>query len=390
MDHLQPRMSKVSSLKQIIPVKPFTPVKQVASVTFLKVIPVERKNTICLCQSLRPMLTVVRFFGLFPVTWVHENKRCIYKKSLFWMFYTFLLTCGYITIFVMSFNLKKLFTTKCLIVILNDITNSLYGVYIVLLTIVAYFKFPKWIAALTQLSESLKDGIYCQPAIRTSILTQYANIGLLLTNIFIHVLILICLSLSSKYQVSYSPVDIAYRVLQDVTYGFQAQFTGFVIIMSGILACFEKLTKNTLHYTPLHPSKNLDDANTTTDFLGVVNYSLCKGSHSQQNKLSKSTPAEIIEYLRVLHEELSLCIYTFNDTMNPQFLLHTVVELVVLIIHWYAVVAYLVYTFKDPVAKAIHVTNCYYVLIHSSGLFLFLKNAQLLKNLVRKTIINII
>lgn len=337
----------------------------------------------CLCRTLKPILVTIRFFGLFPISWEHSSdNRCLYKKSLPWMVYTFLLTCFYIFIVASSVDLNKIANSKCLILILNDITNGIYGLYIIVLTVVSYFRFPKWIDALTQLSKSLQDGLYCYSAKRISMLTQYANIALLFFNILVHISMLMWLNISKNYEISFSYIDFVYRCLQNITYGFQAQFTAFVIVMSGTLACFEKLAKSILQYTPLHPSRNIDDSNSTTDFLGVVNYKLCKGLHiSQKNSLNSASAANI-EYLRILHEDLSLCIYMFNDSMNPQFLLHTVVELVVLIIHWYAVVAYLVYTFKDPAAKAIHVTNCYYVFVHCSGLFLFLKNAQLLKNLV--------
>lgn len=357
--------------------------RQVAPVNYLKVIPIGKKQKICLCKALNPIFVTVRLLGLFPITWVHKRNHCTYKKSLFWMVYTFFITCTHIFIVAIAIDFKKIGNSKCLIVILNDITNAVYGFYVILLTIVAYIRFPKWIQALTQLTNAIRDGVYCQSAIRISILTQYANIGLFLANISIHTGLLLWLDLSANHQNSFNYVDFSYRFLQNITYGFQVYFTAFVIVMSGTLACFEKLTKNTLQYTSMHPSKSIDESNNSTDFLGVVNYRLCKGSHQPPETLTSNSTAGNIEYLRILHEDLSLCIYMFNESMNPQLLLHTVVELAVLIIHWYAVVAYLVYTFKDPAAKAIHVLNCYYVVVHCSGLFLFLKNAQLLKNLVR-------
>lgn len=356
--------------------------RQIAPVTFLKVVPIERKRNICLCESLKPILITVRCLGLLPITWLHENNHCTYKKSLFWMVYTFFVTCFYILVVILAADFRQIVTSRCLIVILNEITNAAYGFYVIILIFVSYFRFPKWIAALNHLSNSLRDGLYCQSAIRVSIRSQYAHVALLFATVVIHTGLLVWLDISTHYQISFNYINFAYRFMQDLSYGFQALFTGFVIVMSGTLACFERLTKNTLQYTPLHPAKNIDESNNKNDFLGIVNYNLCKGSHRTPSKLMNLPAAEKIEYLRILHEDLSCCIYKFNEAMNPQFLLHTVVELAVLIIHWYAVVAYLVYTFKDPAAQAIHVMNCYFVFIHGSGLFLFLKNAQLLKNLV--------
>lgn len=356
--------------------------RKITPVTYLKVIPIQRKENFCLCKSLKPMFVTVRLFGLFPVTWVHENNHCTYRKSFFWMIYTFVICCIYIFIFASAVDFNKLANSKCLIVILNDITNIIYGFYGIVLIIVAYIRFPKWITSLNQLSNTLRDGLYCLSANRISIRSQYAYLTLFMVILVVQAGLLVSLNMSTHYKISFDTIDFTYRMLKDVSYGFQLHFTAFVVMMSGTLACFEKLTRNSLQYSSLHITKSVDESNSTNDFLGIVNYSLCKGSHEPPTKLKNSSPTAIVEYLRILHEDISLCIYMFNESMNPQFLMHTVVELIVLIIHWYAVVAYLVYTFKDPAAKAIHVLNCFYVLVHSSGLFLFLKNAQLLKNLV--------
>lgn len=358
--------------------------QQISPVTILKVQSIEEAKQLCLCKTFKPMLFSVRLLGLFPITWEHTGGRCVYRKSAFWMIYSFAITCLYIYIVATSIDIDKLANSKCLIIILNEITNGIYGCYIVLLTVIAYIRFPRWISALTQLSKILQDGLYCQSAMRISIRTQYAYIVLFSLNVLVHLGLLIWLHMSPYYQITFNYIEFIYRLLRDISYGFQAQFTGFVIVMSGILACFEKLTKALLQYTPLHPDNSLDYSNANTDFVGLVTFNLCKGSHQTTKNTHFFTPAESTEYLRIKHEDVSLCIYTFNDAMNPQFLLHTVVELVILIIHWYATVAYFVYTFKDPAAMAIHLTNCYYIFMHSTGVFLFLKSAQLLKNLVSK------
>lgn len=350
--------------------------------TLLQVVPIERKRNLCLCKTIEPILITVRLLGLCPITWEHENYQCTYKKSLLWTFYTFFISCFYIFVVASAVNFEKITNSKCLIIILSEVTNAINGFYIILLLFVAYLRFPKWIAAFTRLSKALQNGLYCQSARTISIKTQYGYIVLFFVILLVRIAILVGLHVSRSYQISFNYTDFLYRGIQDMAYAFQTQFIGFIIFISGTLACFEKLTKNLLRYTSMHPTKNIDASNFSTDFLGVVNFKLCKGTHVASGKIVRETPTYKIEYLRILHEELSLCIYAFNDAMNPQFLLHTVVELTVLIIHWYAVVAYFVYTFKDPAAPAIHVINCYYVFVHSSGLFLFLKNAQLIKNLV--------
>ncbi|XP_072383919.1 uncharacterized protein [Diabrotica undecimpunctata] len=154
---------------------------------------------------------------------------------------------------------------------------------------------------------------------------------------------------------------------------------GFLI---ATLACFEKFTVSCLKYIPVHPMKDIDDSNNISDFMGVIHYKICRENHPATDDLLEMKPAEIIEYLRIYHEELSMCIYSWNKSMDPYFLIHTVIELGMLIIHWYAVIAYMVYSFKDPQAHTIHLINWAYVIFHTYSLFLFLKNAQQLKNMV--------
>jgi hypothetical protein len=155
-----------------------------------------------------------------------------------------------------------------------------------------------------------------------------------------------------------------------------------ISVFIGILACFEKLTISCLKYTPVHPMKGINETNNTRDFFGLVTYKLCKEEHPCTGKLAKLPQAEVVEFLRILHEDISLVIYEINDCMNPQFLCHTVVELTVLIVQWYAVIVYMAFTFKAPLASSIHVVNCFFVIMHTLGIFLFLKNAQQLKNMV--------
>lgn len=114
----------------------------------------------------------------------------------------------------------------------------------------------------------------------------------------------------------------------------------------------------------------------------MIKYQLCKNKHECGAKLSKLSQPELIEYLRCLHEEISLVMYDINACMNPQFLCHMVVELTVLIVHWYAVIIYMAYDFLTPVASSIHFLNVLFVVLHTFGLFSFLKHAQQLQNMV--------
>lgn len=71
-----------------------------------------------------------------------------------------------------------------------------------------------------------------------------------------------------------------------------------------------------------------------------------------------------------------------NESLNPQFLAHVVVELSVLILNWYAVIMYMAYVFSNPIARTLHFLNLFFVIVHTLGLLVFLKQAQQLQNLV--------
>ncbi|CAH1990936.1 unnamed protein product [Acanthoscelides obtectus] len=131
----------------------------------------------------------------------------------------------------------------------------------------------------------------------------------------------------------------------------------------------------------IDPKRGMGRSNNVRDFLGIIRYKQCNGKHQQLPSLTYS-PAELIEHFRMLHEDISLCIYSFNESLNPIFLFHIVIELTVLIINAYATVAYFVYTFKNPLASAIQMINYVFLLFHCIGMIVFLRNAQHLKNMV--------
>ncbi|XP_018566861.1 uncharacterized protein LOC108907603 [Anoplophora glabripennis] len=334
--------------------------KKIAPVSLGKVVN-PNETRLCLCTTLSPVLRISRLLGLFPITWTHENNRCTYKKSLFWVFYTLLVICLYIYQVGTSVDFLHLAKKKSLLILLNEITEAIYGVYILILTVANFTRHPQWIKALNELLPVLKHDLFCQSAMKVVVKVQY---GLIATIIFV------------------SMLEITVLLWLHYSEGFQTNFDVNIFINRGVLACFEKLIIKALKHVPVHPMKEINETNNESEFFGVIYYKLCKSEHHCTTKMDKLSPPDLVEHLRILHEEISLCIYKFNDCMNPQFLVHTGVELTVLIIHWYAVIAYMVYNFKSPFAKTIHVMNCSFVIQHTIGLFLFLKNAQHLKNMI--------
>lgn len=347
-----------------------------------KPFPDERKLKLCLCKTMMPVLTLGRFVGFFPGTWTHKQDKCVFEKSVFWFIYTVAVNCFYIFQLVHSVDFVNLTSRKSLPILLNDITDAIYGLYVIVLTLTSFVRFPKLLRTLNEMTLLLKDGLFCQSAMKVVLKIQYGFIATIFGIMFCLGSILTWLHLSESYQTNFDYNIYINKVLQIISFIFYITFFTIVSVYIGILGCFEKLTISCLRYTPVHPMKGIDETNNVKDFFGFINYEVCKEKHPCTGKLAQLPAPDVVEHLRILHEEISLSTYDTNSCMNPQFLVHTVVELTVLIIHWYAVIAYIAYDFKSPFARTIHVLNCVFVVFHTIGLFLFLKNAQELKNMV--------
>lgn len=348
----------------------------------IKVSPESAKD-VCLCKTIAPVLYVCRFVGFLPITWTHNaNGKCVFARSLVWLLYSFIITSLYVFQVGNSVDFMNLTGKKSLPVLLNDITDAIYGIYIIILTATSFFRYPKWVKTLNEMDEIFRDGIFCNSARKVVTRLQYGFIVIIIGIIVLITTLLSLLHFSDSYKTNFNYNIIINKMLQTIPFMFYILFFTMIAVYVGILVCFEKLTISCLKYAPVHPLKDIDETNNMGDFFGIIDYRICKGQHTSNHVLMKLLPPEIVEHLRILHEDISLSIYKMNACMNPQFLFHTVVELTVLIIHWYAVIAYIAYDFESPFGRTIHVLNCLFVIMHTIGLFLFLKNAQHLKNMV--------
>ncbi|CAH0545678.1 unnamed protein product [Brassicogethes aeneus] len=345
--------------------------------------PPKSKNKICFCKSISPVLTVCRFVGIFPGTWTHKDGNCVYEKSWFWMTYSIFIYMLYIFQLLQSVDFPKLTSRKSLPIFLDDITDAIYGIYVIILAVTCFVRFPKWLTTLNKLTVLLKDGLYCQSAKQVVLKLQYCFVCTQILALTLLSSVLAYLHYSDHYKTNFDFRILINKGIQIVPFVLYLQFFTIVAVFIGVLGCFEKLTMSCLKYTPVHPMKGIDESNNVKDFFGFINYEVCKQKHLCNGRLLKLPPPQVVEHLRILHEEISLSTYDMNSCFNPQFLIHAVVELTVLIITWYAVIAYIAYDFKSPYAKTIQILNCGFVTMHTLGLFLFLKNAQELKNMVR-------
>lgn len=365
---------------------PNTKIKHITPLTTDQIVKDNKpmSSQLCICKTFRPILFFAKLLGFFPVSFgQHQDGKCVFKKCRLWfVFSIFLIVVNGFQI-CNSMDINNLTKIKSLPILLNNITNLIYGIYIVVLTTLNLYRCPRWIQLFNGLSLVLKEGILCQSARKTILKVQYFYLAMLAVSVIVQFGLLGYLHFSSTYKTNFDFNIYLNKFIHTSSFAFYIIFFSVLSFFMGILACFEKLTISCLSYTPVHPMKGIQETNNTRDFFGFFTYQLCKSQHARTFQLANLNQIEVVEFLRILHEEISLVIYEFNNCMNPQLLCHTVVELTVLILQWYAVVVYLAFTFHSPMVSTIHVLNCLFVVMHTIGLFLFLRNAQHLKNMVR-------
>lgn len=351
-----------------------------------------KPGTVCFCKSIYPGLLACKLTGLLPITTVHEQGRCIFKKSYPWIVYSGILVLLYFLQFVFATDVLHIFQIghgKSLHGILASINDIIYSAYVAALAFLNAIHCNKFAKTFNKFAPIMKEGIYCGSARRVMLNIQYGFITVVITITSVQYITIAWLHYSESYQSNFDFRIILNRFIQNVPFVFYILFTGSCTLFVACLVCFEKLTINALKFTPVHPMKGIDETSNERDFMGVIKFLMCRDSHPLSNHMLKLKSAELVEFLRILHEDICLIMYEMNNCLNPQILVHTVVELTVLIIHWYAVIIYAAFDFVAPLASTIHCLNCLFVFLHTIGLFVFLRNAQQLRNIVSFSWVNL-
>ncbi|KAB0792853.1 hypothetical protein PPYR_14812 [Photinus pyralis] len=351
----------------------------------LKIEPIAAKSPeddSCFCLSASPILLIAKLFGLFPITSRHVKGQCTYSKSKIWLIYSIVIFLIYLSHVFMTTDLLRFDKNKPLPELLSAINDIMYAIFVAILTIISILRYPRFVKMLNTLVPLVKDaGLVCPSALASLRRVQYGYLTLFFAEMSVQYGVLIGVHYSDRYATNFDYNMFIHVGVKNIPFVFYLLFFLFCSAFISVLACFEKLIISALKFTPVHPSNNIDETNNKRDFIGLIKYEVCKQDHKCFGKMMDLTQAELVEHLRALHEDISLVIYDFNACMNPQLLFHSIVELAVLIIHWYEVLIYTSYTFSSPFASAINFVNWTFVIAHSVGLFLFLKSAQDLKNM---------
>lgn len=337
----------------------------------------------CFCVAISPAMLTCKLFGLFPITWENVRGQCTYTKSFSWLGYSVIICILYVIQLFVSTDLLHFDKDKPLPELLSVINDIMYLVFVAILTALSIARFPRFVKTLNKLIPILKEaGLGCPSALASLRKVEYGYLLLFFGELFLEYGALIWLHYSEHYKTNFDYNIFLNTAIQNIPFVFYMLFFSLCSAFISILACFEKLIISALKFTPVHPLHDIDETNNKRNFIGLIKYQVCKQEHKCFGKMLQLTQPELIEYLRSLHEDISLAMYDINSCLNPQLLFHTVVELTVLIIHWYEVIIYTSYEFSSPFASTINFLNWIFVITHSAGLFLFLKSAQELKNMV--------
>lgn len=342
---------------------------------------------LCVCESLKPALIICRILGMFPITTSHDqDDNCIFAKNKNWYIYSvFMIIFSFLRTLLATdfFNILDIGRKKSLHPIIYTLNDIMYAFYITILTAMNLYRCPKYVETLNRIAALVKESLYCQSSRRAALTIQYGISFIYILIIFIKFAAIIYVHISESYDTSNFDFKIySNAIVQSEIFTVYVIFIAMSSVIMGAFGCYEKLAVNCFRFTPIHPLQYVDQTNNSAEFMGLVDYKLCDESHPMLDRVRRMPVAEIIEYLRCLHEEICITIYEMNESLNPQFLAHVVVELSVLILNWYAVIMYMAYVFSNPIARTLHFLNLFFVIVHTLGLLVFLKQAQQLQNLV--------
>lgn len=344
--------------------------------------PTPNKDALCVCQIMKPVLNVLRILGTMPITWEHKNGVCTFSFSYKWMFVSIL----YMTAVIMQLLEYVVFDgmsqNKQIIVHLNDITDIMFCVLIVILSTSNLLKSKAFIKFLNKLQTVVEEIEVCYSSRKLIINISYAILIIGFVVIVMQYSMLLYLDYFESEQPHFGWTVYAKRYMQNCIVVFSVFILCLINSFISLLACFEKLTISCLKYTPVYPLKAISETNNWRDFLGVYRFQICKELHTRPAKLLKLTQEETIEYLRCLHEDICSLMHDYNLCLNPQVLVAFITALLVLIVQLYSVIIYIAYDISSPEAKSIFILNCLNVTVHAFGMFLIFKTFQEYENMV--------
>ncbi|GJQ85967.1 hypothetical protein Trydic_g21814 [Trypoxylus dichotomus] len=344
-----------------------------------------KPHQLCVCESLWPALLICRWLGMFPVTtWHDQYGRCVFARNNKWYAYSVTMTLLSLVRAVVAtdfFNIFEISRRRSLHPIIASLNDIIYSLYVTALTAINIYRCPMFVETLNRSAIMIRERLYCQSSRRSVAAVQYGVVFVFFVIVLTKFGAIFYVHISESYETGNFDYKVySNAIVQSEIFTVYVAFIAISSMLMGMYGCYERLAMRCLNFAPIHPlPEDVDETNNVAEFMGVIDYKLCAEPHPMPERIRKLPAPETIEYLRCLHEEICVTMYRMNECLNPQFLIHVTVELTVLILNWYAVIMYMAYAFLNPVARTLHFLNICFVVVHTLGLLVFLKQAQQLQ-----------
>lgn len=342
----------------------------------------EERKTVCLCSVLGSVFSFGKIFGFSPFTYVHEGNFCRFEKSSKWFSIISLIDVILLVSIIYFFKFDVLFKRNEITVLLSYITDLIYDLYYVELIFFNLYSHSSWIRTLNELNKLMQKGVICKSVLDLQNKLQKRFIYFFILVLLLYGLVLIYLMQSDYFKLSLKYFQILEKMLQSFVFMFYIFFFTFLTLITSALNCFYKMSFVALKYKRIYPMKTILGTSNQQDFLIFITYEACREDHGVPDDFEKKSNAEMLEFFRLFHGEITRIIEHFNECFNPQLLIHTTVEILMLVVNWYSVIIGFAYRFNDPQYGSGLVLNLTYSVLHTVGLFSFLRNSQQLSDTV--------
>lgn len=341
----------------------------------------QKSKHYCTCKSARPCLMFCRTFGLFPVSWTHENNKCTYSVSKFWILYSLVISG------LFAYRLSELFyiiitpfnsDRSLLLGYISNVVEGLVSLATVLLIFLNIFRAPKFVEVMNSLTELTLNDLLCQHSLHMYYsLNKHYFITLLFTY-GVDYIVILAINYLDSYDTSWEYERLLLPLIQTTFTHLHYLFSAMCVLCLTILNCYSNKMKNSLQLTTIHPISEYRDRETGTRIFMKV-YQFCTSKH-----VKHMHKTELIAYLQELYKQILKNLDTMNDAFNPQIVLHMSCELLVIVFHFYAVIIYLTFDDVSPSDKTNNIFNWFFIIIRLSSMYTFLNTAQQVENLVSK------
>lgn len=150
-----------------------------------------------------------------------------------------------------------------------------------------------------------------------------------------------------------------------------------------MFTCFENVVIHYVGYEHHHPSKHIKLTHNKYEFLGIdVGKQVCDEKHYVPEHLQKLSRIELVEYLRITHEQMYQTYLLLQDFSSPQLLVYLLIDISTVTVTWYSIIVYILYNFNSPTSNCSFILNWIYVIWHGAGLYWFFKNMHEVKKIV--------